>query len=302
MNDGVLRWLLEDDNPAVKYRAMTELCGASPDESRNVYDLIWETKPIINMLKKQDEYGLWSDKDYGAHTSLRYLTAFAEHGLRADERLDRVSRITVDTLREYDKKGDLAGCAAPLTLRALVMLGYHEMSGVSELIGKFAGAQLSDGGFMCKMKLDKKPERKSCYKAAVAALLLYAECKRRGILPGNADALHDYFLRRDVFYSSDKTKTMYPADGRLGWRFIDNFFPVEPMRMGLPLIVAALSVLGAGRHRALDESWKLLKGKENENGRLCLEGTLTKQPCGFGKLGEENKWMTFYAMLAEKYK
>jgi hypothetical protein len=106
-------------------------------------------------------------------------------------------------------------------------------------------------------------------------------------------------LKRDVFYSSDKSKAF--TDGRVGWRFIDNFFPVEPMRMGLPLIVSALSVLEAGGDPAMKEVWGLLKDKETENGRLILEGTLTKQPCSFGKAGFENKWMTFYAHLAEKY-
>jgi hypothetical protein len=107
-------------------------------------------------------------------------------------------------------------------------------------------------------------------------------------------------LKRDIFYSSDKTSKF--EEGRVGWRFVDNFFPVEPMRMGLPLIVSALSILGVGNNPAMEEAWDLLKGKEDENGRLYLEGTLTKQPCSFGKVGQANKWLTFYSILAEKYR
>ncbi|MCL2433517.1 MAG: hypothetical protein FWD16_03240, partial [Clostridia bacterium] len=147
----------------------------------------------------------------------------------------------------------------------------------------------------------KKPERKSCYKGALAGLLLYAECKRKDILPGNADKLIDYFLNRDVFYSTDKTKSFY-EDGRYGWRFIDNFFPVESQRMGLPLIVSAMSILGAGNQPAMAEAWALLGQKADADGRMQLEGTLTKQPCSFGKAGQENKWITFYAELAKRYK
>jgi len=254
------------------------------------------------MLKKQDENGLWSNKDWGVHTAMRYLTAFAEHGLHKDKRLDNFVDYTIEFLQSYEKIDDLAGCASPLTLRALVMMGYHERDDVNEIIARFAAAQLRDGGFMCKRLLDRKPERKSCYKAAIAGLLLYAECKRKNILPDNAENLVNYFLKRDVFYSSDKSKAFYDKDGRVGWRFVDNFFPVEPMRMGLPLIVSALSTLGAGRHPALAEAWEMLKAKEGENGRLKLEGTLTKQPCSFGAVGKENKWMTFYASLAKKDK
>ena len=304
LNQKIIEWLTEDENPAVKYRTMTEICGKPPPECQNIYDLIWEQKSIINMMKRQDANGTW-EKDkryYGSFLALKYLTAFAEHGLKKDARLDRFADDTVKGLILCEKEGGLPGCASPLVLRALVMLGYHERNDVAELVNKFAAAQLYDGGFMCKRLLDKKPERKSCYKAAVAGLLLYAECKFKNILPDNSANLVNYFLKRDIFYSSDKSRTFYDKDGKAGWRFVDNFFPAEPMRMGLPLIVSALAVLGAGNNSAMDESWEMLKNKKNENGRLVLEGTLTKQPCSFGKVGNENKWMTFYALLAEKYR
>ena len=72
------------------------------------------------------------------------------------------------------------------------------------------------------------------------------------------------------------------------------------MRTGLPLILAALAILGAGRDPALARGWDLLADKKNANGRLLLEGTLTRQPVSFGKVGQENKWLTFYALLAER--
>jgi len=302
MNEQVLNWLLEDKNPAIKYRALTEICGKSHEECQNIYDSVWEQKSIVNMMKKQDENGLWSTKDWGVHTSLRYLTAFAEHGLHSDKRLDNFVDYTVEFLRPKERDSELAGCAAPLTLRALVMLGYHERNDVAELISKFASAQLYDGGFMCNMKLDKKPDRKSCYKGALAGMLLYAECKRNNILPDNADTLINYFLKRDVFYSSDKTKAFFDKDGKVGWRFVDNFFPAEPMRMGIPLIMSALAILSVGNHPALTEAWQMFNDKEDANGILKLEGTLTKQPCSFGTVGKDNKWITFYALLAEKYR
>ena len=302
MNEQILNWLSEDKNPAIKYRTLTEICDKSPEECQETYDLIWEQKAIIKMLEKQDENGLWDNKNWGVHTSMRHLTAFAEHGIQKDKRLDNFVDYTVNILKSSEKKGDLAGCAAPLTLRALVMMGYHDISDIRELISQFAEAQLYDGGFMCKMKLDKKPDRKSCYKAAITGMLLYAECKRKNILPDNADNLINYFLKRDVFYSSDKSQAFYDKDGKVGWRFVDNFFPVEPMRIGIPLIMSGLSILGAGNHPALTEAWKLFKDKEDENGILKLEGTLTKQPCRFGTVGKDNKWITFYALLAEKYR
>ena len=303
MNEQVLNWLLEDKNPAIKYRTLTEICGKSHDECQEVYDSIWEQKSIVNILKKQDANGLWESERryYGNFIDLKYLTAFAENGIKKDIRLDRFVDNTVNGLMLCSKNGDLAGCAVPLVLRLLVMMGYYEREDVREVISQFASAQLYDGGFMCKRLLDRKPDRKSCYKGALAGMLLYAECKRVGILPDNADNLINYFLKRDVFYSSDKSKAFFEKDGKVGWRFVDNFFPAEPMRMGIHLTMSALAILGAGNHPALTEAWQIFKDKQDANGILKLEGTLTKQPCSFGTVGKDNKWITFYAMLAEKY-
>lgn len=80
------------------------------------------------------------------------------------------------------------------------------------------------------------------------------------------------------------------------------FFPAEPIRAGLPLIISALSILGVGNHHAMTESWELLNAKKDEEGRLKIDGTLSKFPYNFGKVGDENKWVTFYALLAEKYR
>jgi hypothetical protein len=115
--NNVIEWLLEDNNPAIKYRTMTEICGKSFEENQAVYNLIWKQKSIIKMLQKQDENGLWN-KDYGGFTDLRYLTAFAEHGLHKDKRLDKYVDYTVNNLQSCEKQGELIGCASPLTLRA----------------------------------------------------------------------------------------------------------------------------------------------------------------------------------------
>jgi hypothetical protein len=263
-------------------------------------------KEVQSLLSRQNDQGVWEhgEAEYGVHTSLRYLTAAAEMGLKQDARLDNAVKYTVQFLFEKetaDLKHDYSGCSNALVLRALVMLGYHQDAAVSELVQRYAATQLFDRGFMCRRLLAAKPNRKGCYKASIAALLLYSECRRNGIILANSDQLVAYFLKRDVFYSTnDKDRLL--LEERPGWRSIDNFFPVETMRIGLPLIVAALCILGAGEEPSLRRAWELLEGKRNANGRLVLEATLSKQPCKFGKVGEENRWVTFYALLAENYK
>lgn len=294
-----LEWLLEESNPAIKYRTLTEIENVpwSP-ELEKLYASIWESKEIHKMLKKQDASGLWSEKDYGSFTSLRYLTAFSEFGLHKDKRIDDYVEWTICSLIRQMKE-DATGCHFPLLLRALVMLGYYDQKEIRDLIQLYTSTQLSDGGFMCQRLLDKKPQRKSCYKASLDALLLFAECRRKGIILDGTSELIQYFTKRDVFYSSDHSTLL--GDSKQGWRYIDNFFPVEPLRMGLPLIVSALAILGVGEHTALKKAWNFLNEKETEEGQFILEGTLSKQPCSFGKVGQPNKWISFYAQLAKKY-
>jgi hypothetical protein len=264
------------------------------------------------MLARQDEGGIWdhgvqghaAQKEYGVHTSLRYLTACAEHGLSRDPRLDGAVAHAVDFLIEKehaDMRHDYSGCSNALLLRALVMLGYHDAPGVPGLLARYAASQLEDGGFICRRLLQQRLDRKSCFRASLAALLLYAECERKGISLLGDDLLVDYFVRRDVFYHSDDKETLV-VGGTPGWRPIDTFFPVESMRIGLPVTMAALAILGAGRDPALDRAWALLADKRNARGWYVLEGTLAKQPCTWGTVGEENAWVTFYALLAETYR
>jgi hypothetical protein len=282
---------------------LIEICDKKPEDCRESYAKIWEHKQIIRLLSKQDENGLWNDKDYGHQTPMRYLTALAEYGLCKDERIDRYVEYSIRSLQTWSyNHTDIFACIGAMALRALVMLGYHERGDVMELIAKFAEMQLNDGGFICGRLLDKKPERKSCYKSAISGLLLYAECKRKNILPVNADNLVNYFLKREILYSADKTKAFYDKSGSSEGRVFWEFPPLDLMRIGVPLLAYALSVLGAGRNPAMQETWEVMKAKQDEAGRLPLEGAATRLPCNFGMGGQANKWATFYAILADKYR
>ena len=69
--DSVIQWLLEDNNPAVKYRTINEILGETADR-----------EPVIAWLNKSlpedwtERKGLWS---------VYYLTAFAECGLSFED-------------------------------------------------------------------------------------------------------------------------------------------------------------------------------------------------------------------------
>lgn len=168
------------------------------------------------------------------------------------------------------------------------------------MIQDYCSKQLYDGGFNCKRLLYKKRDRKSCYKASVAGLSLYGACYQKGMTPQGKDKLISYFIGRNVFYKSN-TKELV-VDNKSGWRSIDNFFPVEPMRIGIPIIMSSLCILSSGSRKDMDDAWQIWENKKDEQGRMSLEGTLSKQPCSFGAVGKANKWVTFYYELAQKHR
>ena len=132
-------------------------------------------------------------------------------------------------------------------------------------------------------------------------LLMLAECKKQGLEFEYTGKLLDYFMNRKVFYRSDSPDTLVLRD-RPGKRIIDNFFPAESFRVGLPQMLHAFSVLGVGNKWELKEAWELLQNKKDKEGKLTLEGTLAKSYLPKERVGKPSKWVTLYALLAERYK
>ena len=302
-NELVINWLLEDDNPAVKYRTLTELLDIPEDRK----EVIEAKKKVLSTLSQaidtewmSDVKGLW----------LTYnLVALAECGLNKSEidvssvfasKSDRSNRGAPSGL-QYGGKFD-ANCCDALMLRALVALGYKENENIESWLNKFPEYMLPDGGFLCahwRRRFRYTP--KSCIKDNMHVLLMLAECKKQGLEFECAGNLIDYFMKRRVFYRSDSPDTLV-LHSRPGKRMIDNFFPAEPFRVGLPQLLYAFSVLGAGNRRELKEAWELLSRKRDREGKFILEGTLAKSYLPKERVGKPSKWVTFYALSAEKHR
>ena len=100
MNEQVLDWLLEEKEPSIRYRTLTELLD-KPDDDWEVIaakEKMVNSKTALRLLAKQDENGLWAQKDYGTMTDLRYLTVFAELGFGKDIRLNNAIDLAVRSM------------------------------------------------------------------------------------------------------------------------------------------------------------------------------------------------------------
>lgn len=286
MDPFILNWLLEEDNPGVRLRTLTGLCDL-PKDHPYVTDARQKILQAIDTARDLSWMGL------DGQILVYNLTALAEMGLtREDVSVGPV----VDRLisQPFD-----ANCADLMALRAMVMLGYGRDARVVKRLGQMEESRLPDGGWLCMHRVQKM-ERvpKSCIKVAMHGLLLAAELMKQGIEITTTGQLVEYFLKRRLFYRMDKPDQL--VLNRPGRRMTDVFFPQEYFHVGLPVLMEALAVLGAGGVVELDEAWKLLEAKKDQQGKIPLEGTLpgNRNYLPKERIGKPSKWGTLYAYLA----
>jgi hypothetical protein len=80
-----------------------------------------------------------------------------------------------------------------------------------------------------------------------------------------------------------------------------NSFPII-WRTNVYEVLYALSRMGYGNDKRLENAWKYMDSRCDEYGRYPLDWTPTQSPWKVGKRGESNKWVTFYSLLAHKYR
>ena len=281
-DETIIKWLLEDDNPAVKYRVKTEIFGETADKT--------QASGWLNGFLPEgwtERTGLWS---------VYYLNAFAECGLNYEDFQAQGANAL-----KYGSPGNFdCACGDFMRLRALVRLGLAGDPEIKDIIDKLPGRQLPDGGFLCLHRLNNMNRTpKSCYKANTHALMLCAECAKKGVGLEITEPLVNYFWNHNIFYKTDKPDTLV-LKAREGWRAIDAFYPFEVMRVGLQNIVEAFCALRYGNDPKLAGAWDLLNAKKAPDGKIILNGTLTKSYLPRERVGKPGKWATFYALLAEK--
>ena len=289
MDRSVLEWLLEKETPEVRLRTLKEY-EKLPEDDESVIECkkqLLQSKVYERGLKK-----LHTDKPWAKYDA---IMAFAEWGLtRADIGRD----IDDDVFGLIESTGFRMLCGEPLLLRNLVKLGYAQEDIVWNEINSALSGIKEDGGFGCistnKKINDPKKPHKSCARLTVEYLLLVAELRLSGYRMECENALVHYFTKRNIFYRTDDMKTPM-VDVMLG-----TFYPPDPIKIGAHNIVYALRVLGcAPESEAMQAGYKVLNQHRLENGRYILTASKSVPAFKAGNVGEENKWITLYACMAQ---
>lgn len=287
--NNVINWLLEDDRPEVKYRAMTELLGISKDslEVKKAYENLLKSERLSLVMDKFKCNQKWED--------INALLALTEFGLtRNDVPIDEYIERIIKNMNSSMK------CARILLLRNLVALGYYEHPWVQEQIPLVFSTIRQDGTVRCldksKKTNDSKLQDMGCYRQTTTYLLLAAELKKIDIVLPQFEPLKKFYIDHYVAFHSDTTEKIIIED------MAGTFYPIDHVHIGLQMIMYGLSVLGEANHPNCEKAWALLDSKKDIENRYILSKSFAEPYFNVGMVGQPNKWVTLYVLLAEKYR
>ena len=289
MDGTILDWLLAEDTLEVRLRTLKEYLKLSEDDKKVIEckSKLLQSKVYERGLKK-----LRTDKPWAKFDA---IMAFAEWGLTRD---DIGTDIDEEVFSLIQSTGFKMLCGEPYLLRNLVKLGYDQEDIVQNEIECVLGRIKEDGGFGCissnKKINDPQKPHKSCARLTVEYLLLVAELHLWGYEPVCENALVHYFTKRNIFYRTDDMQTPM-VDVMLG-----TFYPSDPIKVGAHNILYALRVLGCPKEsEAMQVGYQVLNQHRLENGRYILTASKSVPAFKVGNVGEENKWVTLYAYMAQ---
>lgn len=300
-----LAWLLEDADPSIQYRTLTELLGLGADDARvrRAQEGIPASPAIESLFSALKPDGSWR-YEYRDQINryFKYLSASlsyaAELGLDASD--ERVPRAVEHLFSMQKADGDFYrhySCYNGLLLRSLNRLGFGSDERTCHLRRLVLASIRHDGGYHC----DFRPRRgwnaptphKSCFKGSLKSLLAFSEdaelsqtdeCKR----------LAEYFLKRRLLFRTDTPDVPVIRDLKLS-------FPIT-YHPGLMEPLYALALLGYGQCQELADAWVILQSKTDSSGRLRLEKSVPWRHLRCGTRRRESKWLTLYAGIVEKHR
>jgi hypothetical protein len=317
-------WLLEEDNPSVRYFTLTEILDKpiSDSEVKVAKNAIMNVGVGPQILARQNDDGYWETPT--AFYTAKYrgtmwqLMILAELGAdRRDSRLSKACEFILANSQNPESSGfsmwlsvktgggrrsGVIPCLTGNMVWSLIRLGYLEDPRVQRGINWIITYQRFDDGIKEALKgwpYDKYVMcwgKHTCHMGAVKALKALAEVpadKRTGEVEATIKNGAEHMFRHHIYKRShDLSRVSKP-----GW-----------LRFGFPLMYQtdALEILGiltklGYKDERMQETVDLVISKQDTQGRWTLENTFNGQfQVDIERKGELSKWVTLNALKALK--
>jgi len=320
MKDSIIDWLLEEDNPSVRFFTLTSLMGKSSTdpEVKKAGKNIMCQGVVKEILNKQNDDGSWGDPDRfyrdkykGAAWTLLILSEMAADP--EDRRVKNACEFILKSSQDPDGGGfsfdrsakmgtgipsGVVPCLTGNMVYALIKLGYLEDPRVQRAIEWITTNQRADDsdGEAPAGKIYERYKMcwgsHSCHmgvaKAFKALAAIPAE-KRNKEINCKIDEIAEYFLKHHIYKKSHNLDEI----SRPGW-----------LKLGFPLMYQTdiLELLGIFtdlkiKDTRLKDALEIIKGKEMKAGKWKLENSFNgRMLVSIEKKGAPSKWITLKAL------
>jgi hypothetical protein len=301
--------LLKSENPAIRYRVLTELIGIS-ETNPKILNLKLEIElmpDVVKVFKSMHPDGYWLQKnprtgriagdgvEYGAFATTHFILSYlSELGLTNEHPL--ISKAAERYLNLISPDGDWwnhMSCLTGLNIRTFIKLGYRNDERLQRAIDLMLNTHRFDNGYLCDMHEMRSKRKKSCYRGALKMLLAFSELPEYYNHP-RVQQLIEYFLNRDVIFNSNKSAYVNSDINRFSYPIIWRANTWETLY--------ALSKMGCGNHPKLQKAWQLIENKRDISELILLDWTPVQCPIKFGKRNNPNEWITLNVELAKKFR
>ena len=324
-----LPWLLESENPGVRYLALRDLLDLDPDDRklRSARKAAHKEGPIAEVLAHMNEEGYWVKAGPGYNPKYRStvwsMILLAQLGASAneDKRVAQACDYLLDHLGEGGQftsttSGAISGtidCLQGNLVWSLMELGYDDPriekayewmartvtgEGIAPIEDKYAPvryyAYKCGPTFACGVN-GKLP----CAWGAVKVMLALSKLPVSQQTPLIKKAIRQGI---EFFFGIDPATAQYPTrtgdkPSRNWWKFGFPVFYVTDLLQ----LAEALIGLGYGSDPRLSSTLNIIREKQDSEGRWPLEYDYAgKTWIDFGEKKEPNKWVTLRALRVLK--
>jgi hypothetical protein len=319
-----LPWLLEENQPEVRYLTLRDLLGKSSDdpELRHAKEVCYSNGATAQILQEMNPQGYWVKPGPGYNPKYRGIVwsiimlaqVGAECGM--DGRIQTACNYLVEnnltTIGAFSVNGTPSGtvdCLQGNLCTALVDLGWED----PRLGMAFEWMARTVTGEGIAPKEDKLAERRfyayksgpnfscgpnHCAWGAAKVMLALAKLPTSKRTPLIERAIQ---MGVDFLFSVDPATARYPTKpvtpNRSWWKFGFPVFYVTDILQ----IVEVLTMLGYGQDPRLNNALKLVLSKQDETGCWPLEYSYQgKTWIDWGETGVANKWVTLRVLRVIK--
>ena len=334
MNPKVIDWLLEDDNPPIKYLTLTQLLGNADidPQVREAKANLMNYDVTVETIMRGREYWEREDKSYwkytGQYWQLIFLGQFLANG--RDKRLGEwVIRLIEKEDWVYPKGGQ---CLTANMLSAFIRLGFGDHDIVRKNVETLAERTIKDNGVMCEVMDYSLLSR--CYMSTPKLLLCFGlipeefrstkicqaidlivqnliEHQVNVYVPGN------HIQWKHVLETAPKRAELPEGQTVKHWikerkkEFLHHYGPGDRVskpgwsRFGFPLhynsdileAMYALVMVDCPYQPELSHPLEVIRNKCNSEEKWIMENSLNgKMLVDVEEKGKPSKWLTFFAL------